>query len=93
MRGEADAAQGRMGRAALAQQLWACGPTYPCFRTTRWLDGGIEQAKKSPVVKPGFKRILETGVSRGSKETTRALNTVCVSQRMGELSGYSLKAA
>jgi len=47
----------------------------------------IEQAKKSPVVKPGFKRILETGVSRGSKETTRALYTGCVSQRLGQLSG------
>jgi len=33
----------------------------------------VVRPKKSPVVKPGFKRILETGVSRGSKETTEAL--------------------
>jgi len=51
------------------------------------------RAKKSPVVKPGFKRIPETGVSRGSKETTRALHTGFVLQRMDGLSGYSLKAA
>ena len=47
------------------------------------------QAKKSPVKQPGFEKILETGVSRGSKETTGVLR-MC-SQRWYELSRYSLK--
>ena len=40
------------------------------------------QAKKSPVVKPGFERILETGVSRGSKETTGALQTLSAAREL-----------
>jgi hypothetical protein len=56
----------------------------PVVRGQGAAASAIDQPKKSPA-EPGFEGILETGVSRGSKETTRALQTLL--QRIRGLSG------